>query len=479
MRKIPAAAYASSRSGYWLPAILAGTVIVFSLLAQDWIAGLGILILAAIWHFLRTDSGPPVLALALTMQWIQVTSAIYYDAIFGRRIASMDVTDYRPTVLIGLGCIVALVAGLRIGMQWRRGKAAQAVGRVDEAFPLPWLVVVYVVSMPVVAILQRVAFSAPALMQGILAISMLRYVIMYMVLRKLLFPEFRVGWFALVVLAEVAYGLTGFFAGFREPLFMGALALIERFNWRDARQWFAASGIAVLIVVIGLLWTAVKGDYRARYDELPESAAERLTIVNDLSLEWISSQSGNAMDDVDRMVDRMWPIYLPAMAVNRALNQDRPPLGGELLSTAIMHVLIPRLVYPDKPPLRSDSDMVRQFSGVMVAGEEQGTSIAFGYAGELFLDLGVPLMFLPVFIYGLFMGAAYTWFLGAIRHRDIAIAIVTVMFWLILYLFERSLAKTYGLTLTLFVYLGGLSIIIDRVLLGMRVRRVAAASRHR
>jgi hypothetical protein len=40
-----------------------------------------------------------------------------------------------------------------------------------------------------------------------------------------------------------------------------------------------------------------------------------------------------------------------------------------------------------------------------------------------------------------------------------------VMFWLCLYIFERSWVKTLGLTVTMMVYLGGLTLVLDRVLL--------------
>jgi hypothetical protein len=81
------------------------------------------------------------------------------------------------------------------------------------------------------------------------------------------------------------------------------------------------------------------------------------------------------------------------------------------------------------------------------------------------VDFGVPVMFVPVLIFGVFMGAIYEWFLRTLQHRELAITLVTVVFWLSLYLFERSWARTLGLSLTMMVYLGGLSFLVDRWLL--------------
>ncbi|MEP6919459.1 MAG: hypothetical protein ABJC89_27705, partial [Acidobacteriota bacterium] len=165
-----------------------------------------------------------------------------------------------------------------------------------------------------------------------------------------------------------------------------------------------------------------------------------------------------------RFVDRMWPVYYPALAVAR-VPAVIPHTNGAILSSALRHVTMPRVFFPDKGELMSDSEMVRRYSGVMVAGAESGTSIAFGYAGESYLDFGLPWMFLPVFAFGLFMGLAYQIVARLIRHRELLVAYSTVTFWLGLYLFERSWAMTLGETVGLLVYVGGPVVLLDRFLL--------------
>ncbi len=454
----------SRRSSTWtIAVVIVAAAFAFSLLAQDWIPGLAVLVLYAGWHYLRTHEGPPVLALAFSTQWLQVNSAIFYEALTGRHIDAMDMTNYRPMVLIGLGCLIALLVGLRVGLIWQRADSREGDSRAEEAFSLHILVPVYLASIPALAIIEMLAWNTPAFTQPILALSMLRYVLLFLIFRKLVYPEFRYGWFLLALVGEVIFGLSGFFAGFREPLFFAALAVLERVRVRNTEKyWLAIVIMAWFTFFMSLLWTGVKGEYREGYQSLTQSAAARIELVGELSLRWIDSGAEAIIDDIDRLVDRMWPIYIPALAVNRALESDTPALGGEILGTAIAHVFMPRFLFPDKGVLRSDSDMVREFAGLNVAGEESETSIAFGYAPELFLDLGVPLMFLPIIVYGCLVGLAYSWLLRTIRHRDLAIAVVTVIFWLALYLFERSLIKTFGTAGTLMLYVGGAGLLIDR-----------------
>jgi hypothetical protein len=106
--------------------------------------------------------------------------------------------------------------------------------------------------------------------------------------------------------------------------------------------------------------------------------------------------------------------------------------------------------------------MVRKYAGVFVAGVEQNTSIAFGYAIESYIDFGVPWMFAPVFLFGLVMGLVYEGLSRLLRIQELRVGIVALIFWLILYLFERSWVKTLGLAGTLIVYLGAPTFILDK-----------------
>src|SRR5262249_33731458 len=114
---------------------------------------------------------------------------------------------------------------------------------------------------------------------------------------------------------------------------------------------------------------------------------------------------------------------------------------------------------------------VRKYSGVMVAGAEQNTSIAFGYAAEAYVDFGVPMMFVPVFAFGVAMGAFYILFQRLIVHRELFVAFGTVAFWMSMYLFERSWATLLGISLGIMVYLGGPVVVVDRLLFSAARRR--------
>ena len=111
----------------------------------DWLAALALTVLALVWVMLPAEEGPPVLALAVTMQWVSVSIGFLYFLITGRPLEATIRADYRTMVALGLGCVVALVAGLALG-RYLIGRLPAKTGlRPAHALSFKTLVLVYVV----------------------------------------------------------------------------------------------------------------------------------------------------------------------------------------------------------------------------------------------------------------------------------------------------------------------------------------------
>jgi hypothetical protein len=214
----------------------------------------------------------------------------------------------------------------------------------------------------------------------------------------------------------------------------------------------------------GVLWIGIRGTVRESYDDREKfTVSEKLSYTSGLAETWWSGNFSDKLESLDAFVDRMWDVYYPALALER-VPKILPHTDGDMMMTALTHVFTPRILVPGKADIESDSLQVRRYTGLMVAGPDQGTTISFGYEIQGYIDYGVPGLFVPVFLYAVFMGAAYRFFLSAIRHRELGVAVVTVIFWMSLYAYNRSWAKMLGLSVTLLVYLGGVTFLIDRYL---------------
>jgi hypothetical protein len=446
---------------HWL---LAGAVAALAAyFVDDWIAAAAIGVLWVAWAYIHDDHGLPILAMALTFQWVQVTCGIWYHAISGRPVRTMELSDYRPMVLIGLGCVFALACGLHAGMTLiRRTRHGQARTTLAP-MPVGWvgLVAAYLAAFALQGAVTQLAYQFPDFTQAILTFRFVHLALLFLILRRLSRPKPRWHWIALVMTLEIVLGITGYFAGYREPIVMAIIALFEVFNPRRVQQWIGLSAIALVLGTLSLLWIGVRTEYRQSFDNeaFASSQGARLDRMSELSTTWLSDKH-DVFVDMDLLVDRMWVVYYPALAVAR-VPAVLPHTDGMILMAALQHVFSPRVFFPTKAELANDSDMVRKYSGLYVAGTDQNTSIAFGYAGESYIDFGIPWMFIPVFLYGLLAGVAYQTLSARIHHEELRSGLLAVIFWLALYLFERSWVKTLGLMGTLLVYLGGPALLLD------------------
>jgi len=411
-----------------------------------------------------TGDGLFVLPAAFTFHWVETSIGLFYKSVFGREVPTFVRSEYRPMVLIALGCCLALAVGIRLGLSLL--KTDHDDDRSEYAFSFGLLMVAYVVATSFEGTLTAAGADYPSVRQIIVTADTARLGILFLLLRRLLAPTPRWSWIAGIVALEVALGISGFFAGFREPLVLAALALVEVFDRRNPRHWIAMTTAAVSAVAIGLLWMGIRSEYRRNFiaiDNFDTSRSARLRSIESLSLNFLHADSESTWETSDALVDRMWTVYYPALAVER-VPQQLPHTNGQILWEALVHIVTPRVFFPGKPELPSDSEKVRKYSGVFVAGVEQNTSIAFGYAAEAYIDFGLPWMFLPVLIFGVVMGWFYRLFDRLIHHRELFVAFGTIAFWISLYLFERSWATLLGISLGMMVYLGLPVIVLDRFL---------------
>ncbi|HVZ76411.1 MAG TPA: hypothetical protein VG818_00350 [Gemmatimonadaceae bacterium] len=447
-------------------------------LCGTWIAAAAVAVLLLIWRIIPRREGPPALQLALTAQWTSATCGMFYSTLTGRELRATISSDWGPMVLLALGSILVIAVGIRLGITLvERNMSDTREGAPEETVTLRTLFAVYVVSIVVTLGIQQVAFAYPAFTQAILALSMIRLAIIYLLLRRFMYPTLRWPLIAALLGFEVALGFTGFFSGFKDPLLLAALAVLERFDVRKPAHWVTTGVLGAALVVMLMMWISVRSEFRADFDDdaFASSRVVRLERMRALSSDWLRDSTDRTLwDTADTLIDRAWAIYYPALAVAR-VPSVLPFTGGELMHDTLVHLLTPRFLYPDKPDLPSDSDLVRRFTGVYVAGTEEGTSIAFGYVAESYVDFGVPMMFLPMLIFGVFIGATYVWFLHLIVHRELAVTFVTATYWLNLYGYERAWSKMLGFTITMMAYVGGVAVFIDRWLLA---RREAEAAEH-
>lgn len=458
----------------------AASGLLLGFLAGDWLASFGVLVLWGIWRYFSTWPGPPVLPVVLSLQWAQVASGLYFLALTGTPLAVMKECDYRSVTLLGLVYLVALAVGLLCGR--RAGSRLRARRARPERLRWKYLVAVYGASFVGKDLLGRLAWSIPGLTQPLLALQTFHLVFLYMVFRRLLFGR-RWGWVGVVAALEIASGFTGFFSEYRAPLQVLLVVALEGIAARPSLRRYAAFGCgAATLVFASVLWTGIKDPYRARFRS-DEPRTARLARGADLALDWLAHTDQRFVPTFERLVNRVWDVRYHALAFER-VPKVVPHENGRLLWDGVRHVLMPRLLFPEKEPLPSDSLKVRKYSGVWVAGPESGTSVGFSYVLESYVDFGLPWMYLPLFAYGILGGAAFAFLARRLRGFELRQAVLCALFMTTLDRYEIPWSKVLGGALTRWVVVGGAALVLEGLLLAYpflwwRPRRREGSSQRR
>src|SRR5204863_3861183 len=101
-----------------------------------------------------------------------------------------------------------------------------------------------------------------------------------------------------------------------------------------------------------------------------------------------------------------------------------PYENGTLWLGTVNHVLMPRFLFPNKPAIH-DSERTRYYTGIKVAGPEEGTSIGIGYMAESYVDFGPVGMFVPILFLGMLYGLIYRFFVHRYPVKVVGFAMAT------------------------------------------------------
>ena len=444
----------------------------------DWLPAAALAVLWLGWTLLGRYESLLVLPLAFTYQWAQACFGIFYYGLTGRTSPTLRSLDYRPIVIVELVGLVVLAVGMALGTRVVGVKRTSREREMDVTSRT--LIVAYAIAAVVCTFLGVVAWQFPRLTQLIIALSFLRMAVVYVLLRSFVIPRPRWIPFAMLLATEIILTSTSYFADFRQPLAMAGLALLEARARRSRagrqRMTIAFGLVACVACVMSLMWTAVKFDYRlALRENRLSSRTEELDFITRRAAEWIDSPE-EWLPTTDRFVDRVWQIYFPGLTLAR-VPSIVPHSNGALLEDAVLRVLMPRIFFPEKSGMRNDSEKVRLYAGVYVAGSESGTSYALGYTAESYVDFGIPWMYVPVFLYAALVAGTVVWLYRKLIHVEIAVSTAAVIALLSLQSLESSWAYMLGQAVALSVVLGATSLIVDRLLLRRTDR--AAANRRR
>ncbi len=353
---------------------------------------------------------PPVLIFSSVFQWLQVAGPIF-SANFEGRLLSEDFEQgiyYEYAAWLSLAAIVTLSIGMRFGVQNFRYQP-QVIQQHSAQLSLPRLFIGYLLCFALSTGFTWLSWRAGGLRQPLLAFASIKWIPVFLIFWTTVYSR-KPKTVMLVVLAiEVIIGFTGFFSTFKSVLFVYLIVVAGVFKSLMRSQLILG---AAATLVLALFWQAIKIEYRSF---LNQGTGEQVVMtpvsqrIQFLVKAATTVTAENLHEGFVSGFTRLGYIGYFAHSLQHVPRQI-PHQGGDLWLGAVKHVLMPRLFFPDKPEI-NESKRTRQFTGVMVAGSDQGTSISLGYVGESYIDFGYIGMFVPILLLGYIFGRTLRLFL--------------------------------------------------------------------
>jgi len=397
----------------------------------------------ALCGILWNRSLPPAFAFSVVFQWVFTVVGLLTYYITGTFPVPVpcDIGSIELAVLLSQFGLLALACGLRIGLGHVRPllAAKPSTGTCGNAAVAQRVAVLCMGLSVTCMFLPASLFAHSSVSQftrrffgfkDVLLLAAVMYGLHYRVGAHILSCALLVAWLPSFLSSQSAFSYLLF------ALFIILLDFVPRLQQsmphaRPPRSRRTAVlvvvALSVLLIVCGAIWNGgLKGRLRHPTAGLAaqRGVATRIALFARTAVE--SSRTVTFSDGFSGFAARLSSDVAYFALVLERVPQVVPHADGEITLGALRHVLMPRLLFPEKGQLGSDSRMTRRYTGLRVAGEESGTSIGIGYIGLLFADLGAPLMFLVVLAWGLLLGAMARSILALAPDRLLANAALIV-----------------------------------------------------
>ena len=382
---------------------LLGAVTLFG--SNPLIGILGTLVALAIAKMMWSPSEPQTLVFILGFQWVQAFASVFVALLDGQPIeVTLGGPQFETATILSLLALLILAFGIKFGGRKSIPASAKSLRSGLESLRKNRLVIAWVLLSLLNVGLSILGAKFPAIRQALIAFEVWKWAsVLLIFFRWLALGEGRLMAVS-VLLVELIIGTMGYFSSFKQVFFILLVAATGVTAVTGKRSLILAGVGVVMIFFLGF-WQVIKNPYRSFL-----SRGERAQVV-DVSLqervEWLTTVVG--MIDRD-MVSTGWKAGLARISYVEYFGHSInvvpsiiPHTNGKLWKEAIMHPLMPRFLFPNKPSI-DDSERTNAYTGVSVAGAEEGTSVSIGYIGESYIDFGMFGMFIPIFLWGLLIG---------------------------------------------------------------------------
>ena len=353
----------------------------------------------------------PILLFAFVYPWLQASISIFHANWQGTDVAALTEFggDIHTAILLSIACLLVYAAGMRAGAGPWRWQDAHGLRQQAVSHPFSRWFRLYLAGWATSFVALSFAWVIPGLSQLMLGLASLKWAFFFM-LAFAVFVGVRGGkyWLTLVFLIELGSGVGGYFSDFKTVFFVTMFAALASGARFSPRVIIGLVLMGVLVLIFGIVWQTVKPDYRnfvSGGEAAQVVSIDYATRMGKLA-ELVGALNADRLaEGADQFLRRLTYVEFFGVVLTYVPAQV-PHENGAILWDAITRPFTPRILFPDKAVI-NDSERTNQFTGLGLAGADQGTSISLGWIAEMYIDFGTLGMFPAAFFVGLFYGSIY------------------------------------------------------------------------
>lgn len=406
----------------------------------------GFLLLKLMWN----PKVPAVFLYSVGYQWLQTTVLVFWADLQAvdylelcRTILRHSVYPEEATWLSLVGILVVAI-GVRLGL--RRKVNSRLAKRQTSAevrvIPLFWVTLAAIIGAEIIPTLGSMV---PGLLAASRALAIFHWGI-YFYFASTVFRQKTGKWLLLIAFTiELGNGFLGYFSDFKTVLVVTFLAALSNPSLLRGGQKAVVVALCIFALTLGIVWSSIKGDYRVFLNKgtggqvilvgMSEQVSELMQLISNLD----SARLAIGIDDFLYRISYIEYFSSTIGYVPASVSYQHGKLWGE----AILHVLTPRIINPNKEVI-NDSDRTNEYSGTRVATGQMGTSISLGYIAESYIDFGPFGMVLPLSIFGFLLGRGYSILAGSKECNPVIIGCTVALIAINASTLEMSNLKMVG-----------------------------------
>ncbi len=424
-------------------------LLIISLFTQYFLPILASLIVLYLLFVLFWEEGhPPIILFGLGFMWLSISLGYFYVAFFNGEFRDLlwypyySLDNIERAFWYSVVGLVSLAIGIKIGIgkQWSKKVDLSEIWRLDT---IKLMLFYFVYAFVVDYLFNRIRFLIPGISEFFHMLKFFKWSILFLITINVFHTRKHIGLYWLFVSTAIILSFTSFFADFKPYFFIIPIGYLT-VRQLTPKQSIYITILGVFVFILGVYWSYIKEDYR--FFISGGTMGQRVVVSKTEALKKFFSYTKN-FDRLrfkygqEALLKRIFYLEFFSATI-RNIPTYRPYMQGENILRAVRHVTMPRMLFPNKPPL-DDSKHTIELTGIYVSGAKQGVSISVGFFSEIYADFGPFGMNIALLLLGFVIGLIYRMILSLTPSNIWAFAMAIPVFFFVSS-FEKDLVKLVG-----------------------------------